>query len=73
MKWNYDTLIAPFSFPIYKNAEELGFEKDKIRKNIIPIYRRQSDIALRNIDKFTADAKLLESALSGKERKIDRG
>lgn len=69
MKWNYDTLIAPFSFPIYKNAEELSFEKDKIRKNIIPIYRRQSGIALRNIDKFTADAKLLEPVLSEKERR----
>lgn len=31
--WQYETLIAPFDFPIYKTQEELALEKEEITSN----------------------------------------
>lgn len=39
MPWMHESLIAPFSFPIYKNELELKQEKDSLRSNIKPHFR----------------------------------
>lgn len=39
MPWMHESLIAPYSFPIYKNELELKQEKDSLRSNIKPHFR----------------------------------
>ena len=36
--WQYESLYAPFNFPIYKTAEQLKIEEDDYLKDINPIY-----------------------------------
>lgn len=46
--WMHETLLAPFSFPIYKNELELKIEKDSIKANVKPHFR-YNDLKTRQI------------------------
>ena len=36
--WQYESLYAPFNFPIYKTAEQLKAEEDNFLKDFYPIF-----------------------------------
>lgn len=38
--WSNEDLIAPFSFPIYRDDNEYDAEKNEIIKNLAPVYNR---------------------------------
>ena len=50
-KWNYETLVAPFSFPILKTQEQLRQEQDRKGSTYIPYYKYDDavsrEVALR--------------------------
>lgn len=36
--WQYESLYAPFDFPIHKTDEEIALEKEQVLKNVFPYY-----------------------------------
>ena len=38
-KWNYETLVAPFSFPILKTQEQIEQEKERLGSTYVPYYK----------------------------------
>lgn len=55
--WKHENLIAPYSFTIFKLPNELNAEKDSIRKNAKPYFRRKEQVKLnqQNLFKLTFD------------------
>lgn len=62
MPWMHESLIAPFSFPIYKNELELKQEKDSLRSHLKPHFRF-NDVKTRL---------LLDEIKQGAETKLSR-
>lgn len=54
MPWRYETLRAPFDFPIYKTEEELQQEQKDISEEVPPIFNQNPQIASIQIEKFQA-------------------
>ncbi len=52
MQWRYETLYAPFSFPIHKTDEELQQEREKIQEEQQPIFKRNTQTANDQVEKF---------------------
>ncbi|MDR0982679.1 MAG: HDIG domain-containing protein [Culturomica sp.] len=52
-EWRYETLKAPFDFPIYKSSEEITTEKTKITKNQIPIFDFNPNIKNEQLRRFS--------------------
>lgn len=46
--WSNEDLIAPFSFPIYRDANEYEIEKKEILKNIPPVFV-ESEISIQEL------------------------
>lgn len=42
--WNYETLVAPFDFPILKTQEQLRQDTDKQKATVIPYYYYSPDV-----------------------------
>ena len=40
--WRYETLKAPFDFPIYKTETELAAEREKITEEQTPIFKSEN-------------------------------
>lgn len=43
-KWNYETLVAPFSFPILKTPEQIQQEKERLGSTYVPYYKYSEDV-----------------------------
>lgn len=54
--WRYETLNAPFDFPIYKTDAELTAEREKIQKEQSPIFHLNHSIKASQVAKFAAAA-----------------
>lgn len=54
MPWRYETLYAPFDFPIYKTEAELNAEREEIAKDQTPIFNLNESIKQTQLNKFTA-------------------
>ncbi|MDE7074585.1 MAG: HDIG domain-containing protein [Odoribacter sp.] len=54
MPWRYETLYAPFDFPIYKTDEELQADREKIIEEQMPIFNFNPRTAPMQIEKFKA-------------------
>lgn len=52
MPWRYETLSAPFDFPIYKTDDELQEEREKITEAQTPIFNLNSHTAPFQVEKF---------------------
>ena len=52
MQWRYETLYAPFSFPIHKTEEELQQEREKINEEQQPIFTRNAQTGSNQVEKF---------------------
>ncbi|MBE6341865.1 MAG: HDIG domain-containing protein [Lentimicrobiaceae bacterium] len=53
--WQYESLYAPFNFPIYKTAEEIKLEEDDYLKDSYPIFTYDNVITKQNREKMIAD------------------
>lgn len=54
--WQYDDLIAPFSFPVQKLPEQLQSEEEAALSRLKPLYRRDTSLAFRaklNLDSLS--------------------
>jgi len=52
MPWRYETLNAPFDFPIYKTSETLNQEKTEILKNHLLFFKLDTKISQEQTTKF---------------------
>lgn len=52
MPWRYETLAAPFDFPIYKTDDELQKERKKLTDEQSPIFNLNTHTAPLQIEKF---------------------
>lgn len=50
--WRYETLNAPFDFPIYKTDAELAAEREKITREQTPIFNLKTEIKEKQTTKF---------------------
>lgn len=53
--WQYESLYAPFNFPIYKTAEEIKLEEEDYLKDSYPIFTYDNVITKQNREKMLAD------------------
>lgn len=52
MPWRYETLHAPFDFPIYKTDDELKVEREKITEAQSPLFNLNNTTAPFQVEKF---------------------
>lgn len=64
--WRYQNLIAPFDFSILKTEAELTQERDSLRRNMRPVYRKDSvgegqvrDEVRSNLEAYESKFKLI--------------
>lgn len=52
--WRYETLNAPFDFPIYKTEAELAADREKIVKEQAPIFNLNDQVKKTQVSKFAS-------------------
>ena len=52
--WNYETLFAPFDFPILKTAEQMQEETEKALGSYVPYYRYSSGVTSSSLSSAEA-------------------
>lgn len=52
--WMYETLYAPFEFPIYKSKEEIAAERDSVLRDFKPYFRLNRIVIDQNIASFNS-------------------
>ena len=52
--WQYETLLAPYDFPIQKSEEELQFERQTLEENVPRYFSFQENTAITALDAFDA-------------------
>lgn len=68
--WMYNTLIAPFEFPVYKSDETIKAEQDSMLRDFQPYYNYEADVEKHAIADFEGDFPSLPPGLSEAERQI---
>lgn len=61
MPWQYETLYAPFDFPIYKTEEELQEDREQVIAEQEPIYKRNNGTAAAEVEKFNTALRTFET------------
>ena len=61
MPWQYETLYAPFDFPIYKTEEELQEDREQVIAEQEPIYKRNNETAAAEVEKFNTALRSFET------------
>ncbi|MEG2227439.1 MAG: HDIG domain-containing protein [Odoribacter sp.] len=64
MPWRYETLNAPFDFPIYKTDEELLIDREKTSEEQSPIFNLNSHTAPFQMGKFKTALHPFENELT---------
>lgn len=54
-KWDYETIVAPFDFPILKTEEQLQAEKERLGSEYIACYRFAEEDVLASIEEKAID------------------
>lgn len=67
MPWKYETLIAPLDFPLYKSAEELAADIEKIKKEQAPIFNFKETNIEAQINKLSEKINTYRTANNGKD------
>ena len=65
MPWRYETLYAPFNFPIYKTDEELKSERENLAENQLLIFKRNSYIDSMQTEKFASALQTIAGSTTG--------
>ncbi|HHH54336.1 MAG TPA: hypothetical protein ENK91_11805, partial [Bacteroidetes bacterium] len=58
-KWRYETLQAPFNFPIKKSLEDINAEKQNIKDSFVPRYKKDNsyqEYLLNYVDNISLDS-----------------
>ncbi|RAV29048.1 HD family phosphohydrolase [Sinomicrobium soli] len=53
--WQYESLYAPFDFPLLKTGEEMEKERETVRKEFIPYYTYNSGTMSRVMEHYAAE------------------
>lgn len=53
--WRYNSLIAPFDFPIYKTQQEVDAERDSALSNFQPFYTEDAQTVVAQVQAFRTD------------------
>ncbi|PVX52190.1 hypothetical protein C7377_0494 [Balneicella halophila] len=56
--WQYETLYAPFQFPVRKSVEQIASEKEQLLASSVPYYRYESATGEKQIIEAKKDAQL---------------
>lgn len=77
-KWNYETLVAQFSFPILKTADQIQQEKERLGSTYVPYYKYSAavyDQVCQNISLAIGETnpELNDCVCKGLEKYYDRG
>ncbi len=62
--WQYETLYAPFQFPVKKTEQQINVEKEKLLSKIIPYYNYDASIGKIEIIKATKDSILTKENIA---------
>ncbi len=62
--WQYETLYAPFHFPVKKSAQQLTREREKLRARLKPYYDFKNTVGVQQIARAQKDGKLSPQTLS---------
>jgi putative nucleotidyltransferase with HDIG domain len=68
--WVKEELIAPFSFPIYRDDREYAKDVDSARKAIFPVFERDTEGAARQLDTLAGFFDQLGKAIDLRNRYI---
>lgn len=52
MPWRYETLVAPFDFPIYKTETEVQTDRNRITREQTPIFNLDKNVYISQLKKF---------------------
>ena len=52
--WQYDNLIAPFDFPIYKSQKEIKEEEDSLKRKFFPYVEKKGNVSEYVIKKINS-------------------
>src|SRR6056297_50143 len=52
--WMYETLIAPYDFPIYKTKDKIKNEKDSLLESVKPYFRFDTSVYKSQVNSFTS-------------------
>ena len=69
-EWRYETLDAPFDFPIHKTAEELEAEMKRLEEEVPPIYVWNEQIGARELKRL--QEKLNRMATGNQREEMER-
>lgn len=53
LPWRYETLAAPFDFPVYKTEAQLLLDKEQLKEQQIPIFNRNQQIKDQQLKRLT--------------------
>jgi len=68
--WVKEELIAPFSFPIYRDDREYAKDVDSARKAVFPVFERDTEGAARQLDRLAGFFDQLGVAIDLRNRYI---
>jgi cyclic-di-AMP phosphodiesterase PgpH len=61
--WTKEDLIAPFSFPVYKDPAQYQKELKEAEDNVYPVYTRDGNVVTRNLDSLKSYDELLITSI----------
>lgn len=70
--WQYETLKAPFDFPLHKSTKELYENSKELDKTFLPVFVRDSAKAGYHLELFYMDAGLSERIVDSVNRLLSR-
>lgn len=70
--WKYETLTAPFDFPVHKTDRELDQEKETLDGHYVPIFQYDSAPGIDNLRFFAGDLGLTPEAADSARRAVER-
>ena len=74
--WKYETLIAPFDFPILKTEAEMMQEKASVSNAVVPYYKFSNETVSRNLraaESISLPSKVRSSLVNGLRRIYNKG
>ena len=66
--WTEKDLVAPFSFPIYKDAREYEQEKEEAGRTAYPVFERHDDVVKDVIGSLDSAVDLLRSTIEERQK-----
>lgn len=62
-RWHYETLYAPYDFPIKKSPQQIAEDRSRLVASFIPFYRLHPEVEEQQIENFTHAFKIWYQSL----------